>query len=114
MAGFFIGKLSKKIAKSIGLAWVDRSLGALFGLARGALVALVALFVIGGTSMRQAPWFQSSRVAPEFSALLYWMDAAFPNNFNPVWVSKNQARHLLTQAKTELNDGASHTPTIES
>jgi len=102
--GFMIGKLCKKIAKSLGLAWLDRSLGALFGALRGGLVVLVALFVVGGTSFSHAAWYQQSKITPEFSMAMSWMDSSFPNHLKPKLdlIDSSKATAVLHAAKSEV------------
>lgn len=104
--GFFIGKLCKKIAKSLGLAWLDRSLGALFGALRGSLVVLVVLFVAGGTGLSHANWYQQSKITPEFSLAMKWMDDSFPNHMKAKLGSLNRlkAEEMIQSAQSELKN----------
>lgn len=55
-----IGLLLSRLLKAYGLGGLDRTLGALFGLARG-VVILLALTVLAGLTVfpRQAPWRDS-------------------------------------------------------
>lgn len=56
-----VGLLLSKIVQAAGLGGVDRTLGALFGAARGALIVLAAAVVAGLTSApRQAVWRDSA------------------------------------------------------
>ena len=56
-----LGLLISKIVKAAGLSGVDRSLGVLFGAARGVLVVLAAVLLAGLTSApRQAFWKESA------------------------------------------------------
>jgi membrane protein required for colicin V production len=109
VAGFFVGKFCKKLAKSLGLAWLDRTLGALFGALRGGIVVLVMLFIVGGTALNQTTWYQQSRVAPEFSAMLQWMDGSFPNHFQAHLINHNVAKKIIKNAKSEVHDAAQNT-----
>ena len=65
--------------KQIGLSWIDRMLGALFGLARGALIAVVLVLVGGLTSLPQdARWRNAMFSAPLEAAvmsMLMWFPA---------------------------------------
>jgi membrane protein required for colicin V production len=60
-----IGKLLRRTASAVGLGLVDRLLGALFGLARGALLG-VALLLAVTAFLPTAPWVQGSELAPYF------------------------------------------------
>jgi len=56
-----VGLLISKIVQAAGLGGVDRMLGALFGVARGALIVLAAALLAGLTSApRQSFWRDSA------------------------------------------------------
>lgn len=59
-----ISALCRRLVTSIGLRPVDRSLGAAFGLLRGALVLLAMTWVVEATSLHQSSWWQESAAAP--------------------------------------------------
>ena len=52
------------LLKAIGLAPLDRLLGAAFGLVRGGLVVLAAVLLAGLTSLPQSPGWRSAWSAP--------------------------------------------------
>ena len=58
-----IGVLLAKLLHAAGLAFVDRLLGAVFGAARGVLLAWILVLVAGLTSLPQQPWWQESMFA---------------------------------------------------
>ena len=61
MVTSLLGLLISKIVKAAGLGGVDRSLGALFGAARGVLIVLAAVLLAGLTGApRQAFWKESA------------------------------------------------------
>lgn len=71
LAGALLGKLMQMLFKWAGMSWLDRTLGACFGLLRGLLVATVIVMVLMAFSMTQPPRaIAGSTVAP------YVMDAA--------------------------------------
>ena len=59
-----IAFLVSKLLKAIGLGFIDRFLGAIFGLVRGALIAWVAVLLGGFTSYPQRDWWRDSVLAP--------------------------------------------------
>lgn len=64
--------LVSKLVKAAGLGWLDRILGGVFGIVRGALVVLVLVWLAGLTQMPEQPFWrtaQTSRMA-EDAALL--------------------------------------------
>lgn len=73
MAAVFIGVLLvfvllrvivSFLLRAIGLGLLDRLLGALFGMARGTLVVLVAVLVGGMTDWPTAHWWREAVLAP--------------------------------------------------
>jgi membrane protein required for colicin V production len=54
------GLLLAKLLKAAGLGGLDRALGALFGLARGALIAVAFALVAGLTSLPRSPIWSAS------------------------------------------------------
>jgi membrane protein required for colicin V production len=80
VSGFFVGKLVHKLIEVVGLGLMDRVLGAGFGAIRGLLFTTVFLFIVGGTAMRTAEWYQQSQILPLFTGMLKWMDDSFPNH----------------------------------
>src|SRR5258706_12356563 len=59
-----VGLLLSKIVKPVGLGGVDRTLGALFGVARGLLIVLAAALLAGLTSAPQQAFWRDSASAP--------------------------------------------------
>ncbi|HZQ75264.1 MAG TPA: CvpA family protein [Burkholderiales bacterium] len=55
-----LGLLLSKLAKAAGLGGLDRALGALFGLARGALIVVAFALVAGLTSLPKKPLWKDS------------------------------------------------------
>lgn len=53
-----------RLLRAIGLGPLDRVLGAVFGIARGVLVVLVAVLVGGLTALPQQTWWREAWLAP--------------------------------------------------
>ncbi len=65
LIGGLIGKLLSKLFKWTGLSWLDRMLGAGFGLVRGGLIAAALVSVLLAFAPRPAPaWMTGSSVLP--------------------------------------------------
>lgn len=64
--------------KHIGLSWVDRMLGALFGLARGALIAVVLVLAGGMTSLPQDARWRNAMFSAPLEAVVLGMLKWFP------------------------------------
>lgn len=56
--------LLSTLLRAVGLGPVDRLLGAGFGIARGALIVLVAVLVAGMTALPKAAWWREAWLAP--------------------------------------------------
>lgn len=54
------------LLSAVGLAPLDRLLGAVFGVARGVLVAWVAVLLSGLTALPQQQWWRQALLAPPF------------------------------------------------
>jgi membrane protein required for colicin V production len=55
-----VGALMSRLVKAVGLGPLDRMLGALFGIARGAILVLAAALAAGLTSAPTQPWWKDS------------------------------------------------------
>lgn len=55
-----VGRLMSKLVSAVGLGPLDKALGALFGIARGLLLVLVAVLAAGLTSAPQQAWWKES------------------------------------------------------
>ena len=65
-----VGVLFLKGARSVGLAGVDRMLGAVFGVARAGLVVLVAAVIAHRMGFSQAPSWQSAAARPLLESMI--------------------------------------------
>ncbi len=80
-AGGFIAFVVKKMIDAIGLRPADRSLGLLFGAARGAILLMAVAAVIGMTTLRTASWWQESHAVPVLQAMLRGITPMMPDAF---------------------------------
>jgi len=58
------GLLLAKLVRAVGLGGTDRTLGAVFGAARGALIVLAAAVLAGLTSAPRQAWWSDSASGP--------------------------------------------------
>lgn len=80
VAGLLV-QLIKKMVASVGLRPVDRTLGAIFGLLRGAILLLAIAVVMNMTALRgQADW-QASQGATMLTELLTKLKPLLPQDF---------------------------------
>ena len=65
VAGALLAKMFSKLFKWTGLSWLDRLLGGVFGLVRGALIAVVIVAVLLAFTPKPMPnWMVRSQVLP--------------------------------------------------
>jgi membrane protein required for colicin V production len=65
VAGALLGKLVAKMFKWVGLSWADRLMGGVFGLARGAVLAVALITVVMAFTPNPPPEaFTKSKVLP--------------------------------------------------
>lgn len=62
------GVLLAKLLHAVGLAFIDRLLGAVFGFARGALIAWILTLLGGLTTLPEQPWWRDSMTAAPLQA----------------------------------------------
>ena len=80
-AGGLLAWLTKKMIEAVGLRPVDRALGGLFGLVRGAVVVLVLAVVVHLTGMKNSAWWQESMAAGVATAALRGLKPVVPEQF---------------------------------
>jgi membrane protein required for colicin V production len=71
----------KKLVAAVGLAPVDRVLGAAFGVLRGVILLLAATVVIDMTALKSSSWWQEAKGAPVLTATLKALKPVLPETF---------------------------------
>lgn len=79
--GGLLALLARKLLAAAGLAPVDRTLGAAFGLVRGVVVLLAATVVVCLTPLKSGLWWQESTGASIGTAALKGLKPALPEQF---------------------------------
>lgn len=72
IVGALVSNLVSLLVQATGLSGTDRILGMGFGLARGALVVVVLVALLGGTPAVQDAWWQESELIPHFVLMETW------------------------------------------
>ncbi len=72
IVGALVSHLIGLLIRATGLSATDRVLGMGFGLARGALVVVVLVAMLGMTPVVQDPWWSSSQLIPHFVMMEDW------------------------------------------
>ena len=88
----FVAKAISKTVKAIGLGFVDRLLGAAFGLARGVLLGIAAM-MMAAAFFPDASWLENSVLSPYFLSGAHAVSFVVPAHFQDQ-ISVG-AKHLL-------------------
>lgn len=78
VVGTLAGWLLRQLVHASGLSGTDRVLGLCFGLARGVVIAAVAVFLAGFTPLARDPWWSESRLIPPLEQVARWMSSFLP------------------------------------
>lgn len=80
-AGAFLAWLTTKLIEAVGLRPVDRTLGAAFGLVRGAILLMAVAVVVNMSPARSAQWWTESKGAEISIAALKGLKPVLPEQF---------------------------------
>jgi len=78
IAGALISFVVRKLVSGSGLSGTDRLLGMFFVLARGMLLIVLAVLMLGFTPFPRDPWWHESRLLPSFQNGAEWLSAKLP------------------------------------
>jgi membrane protein required for colicin V production len=76
----FAGMLLSMLARSAGLGWTDRSLGACFGALRGVLIVLAVVLVLGFTPLPQEAFWKHAVLAGPFETAVLALKPYLPGD----------------------------------
>ncbi|TMG82550.1 MAG: CvpA family protein [Betaproteobacteria bacterium] len=78
--------LLARLIRAIGLGFVDRIFGALLGIARGVLIVVIGVLLVGLTTLPRQDWWQNSLFAPSLVNLALtvrpWLPQAWSERLN--------------------------------
>lgn len=74
------GFLFSKVVNAVGLSFVDRALGMMFGVVRGALIVVLLVFVAGATTLPQLGWWRDSVSAKPLAAIAAILRSKLPDD----------------------------------
>jgi len=80
-AGGLLAWITRKLVQAVGLRPIDRTLGALFGLLRGAVLLLAAAVVINMTPLQRGGWWTDSKGADASTSALKALKPVLPEQF---------------------------------
>ena len=64
IVGALLGWMLYRLVRAVGLAFLDRLLGFIVGVARGVLIAVIGVLAAGLTSLPHQLWWQNAVLAP--------------------------------------------------
>jgi membrane protein required for colicin V production len=79
--GIVVWMLSR-LVKAIGLGWLDRVLGGLFGVLRGGMVILALVWLAGMTRIPEEPFWRSARFSKTAEEVALQAKAWLPGNIS--------------------------------
>ena len=88
--GIMINKLSQGLLTITGLGFFNRVLGFIFGSARGVLLVVIALLIIGLTPFQKENWYQHSSLTPHLQPWVQYFNQYVPKEFQSAttWIEK--------------------------
>jgi membrane protein required for colicin V production len=84
LLGALIAWPLSSVIRKAGLGFVDRFLGAVFGIARGAVLVTAFVLVAGLTTLPRLDWWQNAALAPPFAAAALSLKPWLP----PEWAQR--------------------------
>jgi membrane protein required for colicin V production len=75
-----IGFLFSKLIRAVGLSFLDRGLGMMFGVVRGVLIAVLVVLVAGATGLPKTQWWKESATAKPLETFAAILRSKFPDD----------------------------------
>jgi membrane protein required for colicin V production len=79
--GAIVTSIVSMLVRKSPLSGVDRMVGGGFGAVRGALIAVLLVWVVGLTPARQDPWWKQSMLIPTLDDLARSFDSLMPEHW---------------------------------
>jgi len=103
IVGALVGALLSKLLQAVGLGFLDRLLGAIVGIARGILIAVLLVLFAGLTTLPKSDWWQNAYSSPVLVAGALSLRPWLPQ----VWADRlDYGRGERRPAKTVVTAGA--------
>jgi membrane protein required for colicin V production len=94
--GTLIAFVLSKLVHAVGLGFIDRLLGAVFGLVRGVVAVLLLVLVAGLTKLPQQDWWQNATLGPALVdaalSIRPWLPPAWAERLDYSGVPRTPAR----------------------
>ncbi|MCP4188618.1 MAG: CvpA family protein [Gammaproteobacteria bacterium] len=80
IVGAIINFMASQMVSKTGLSGTDKTLGMVFGAARGVLIVTMVVLLAGLTPMPSEPWWQESTMIEYFANLASWLKDILPQD----------------------------------
>jgi membrane protein required for colicin V production len=80
IVGAIINFMVSQLVSKTGLSGTDKTLGVVFGAARGVLIIAMLVLFAGLTPMPQEPWWQESMLVDHFLKVAIWIKDLLPED----------------------------------
>ena len=80
IVGAIINFMASQLVTKTGLTGTDKSLGVVFGGARGVLIVTMLVLLAGLTPMPTEPWWNDSAMIEYFSGMANWIKDVLPQD----------------------------------
>jgi membrane protein required for colicin V production len=78
--GAIINYMASQLVTKTGLSGTDKSLGVVFGAARGVLIVIVLVLLAGLTPMPSESWWKDSTMIEYFASMASWIKDILPDD----------------------------------
>lgn len=78
--GAIVNYMASQLVSKTGLTGTDKSLGVVFGAARGVLIVTMLVLLAGLTPMPSEPWWSDSGMIEYFSSMASWVKDILPQD----------------------------------
>lgn len=99
IVGALVGFLVSRLLRAAGLGLLDRSVGAILGLARGILIAVLLVLFAGLTTLPRSDWWQNAASSPALVAaalsLRPWLPSAWADQLDYGPVEPRPAKRVV-------------------
>jgi membrane protein required for colicin V production len=103
IVGALVGYLLSRLVQAAGLGFLDRALGAIFGIARGLLIVVILVLCAGVTSAPRMDWWQNALTSrPLTTAALMlrpWLPKAWADHLDYGPKERRPAKAVVLAAR---------------
>ena len=103
IVGSVVGYFLSRLVQAAGLGFLDRALGAIFGIARGLLMAVILVLLAGVTAAPRMDWWQNALTSRPLTtaalALRPWLPKAWADHLDYGPRERRPAKAVVSAAR---------------